>query len=51
VVVLDGAAVLEVDGQRLELGPGDWVFLPAGVAHSVVSTDAGTRWLAVHLGN
>ena len=49
VVVLDGAAVLEVGGERLELGPGEWVFLPAGVPHSVVRTERGTNWLAVHV--
>jgi quercetin dioxygenase-like cupin family protein len=49
VVVLGGAAVLEVDGEQLDLAPGDWVFLPARVPHSVVRTEAGTNWLAVHL--
>ena len=49
VVVLAGAAVLEVGGERLELGPGDWVFLPGGVPHRVHRTAAGTSWLAVHL--
>ena len=29
--------------------PGDWTFLPAGVPHSVIETEAGTNWLAVHL--
>ena len=50
VVVLAGAAVLDVDGERRDLGPGDWAFLPAGVAHTVVRTSAGTSWLAVHVG-
>lgn len=49
VVVLAGGAVLEVGGERLDLAPGDWVFLPSGVADSVIRTDAGTSWLAVHL--
>ncbi len=48
VVVLAGAAVMEVAGEALELGPGDWAFLPAGVPHAVVATAAGTSWLAVH---
>jgi cupin 2 domain-containing protein len=50
VVVLEGAAVVEVDGERLDLAPGDWVLLPAGVPHSVVRTEIGTNWLAVHVG-
>lgn len=48
-MVLEGAAVVEVDGERLDLAAGDWVFLPAGVPHSVVHTEAGTNWLAVHV--
>jgi cupin 2 domain-containing protein len=49
VVVLAGGAALTVDGEPVELGPGDWVFLPADVPHVVTRTDAGTSWLAVHL--
>lgn len=49
MAVLAGAAVLDVDGDRIDLGPGGWAFLPAGVPHMVVSTAAGTSWLAVHL--
>lgn len=49
VVVLDGSAVLEVDGERHELVRGDWIFLPAGTPHRLVSTEAGTNWLAVHI--
>lgn len=49
VVVLDGAAVVEVGGERLALAAGGWAFLPAGVPHSVIETRAGTNWLAVHL--
>ena len=49
VLVLEGGAALDVDGKRVELGPGDWVFLPASVPHTVLRTDEGTSWLAVHL--
>ncbi|MFO1081077.1 MAG: cupin domain-containing protein [Reyranellaceae bacterium] len=52
VVLLRGAAVLrfEADDRRLELGPGDWVEIPAHVRHRVESTDPDqpTVWLAVH---
>jgi cupin 2 domain-containing protein len=49
VVVLAGAAELEVAGEPVALRPGDWVLLPGGVAHRLVRTDPGTSWLAVHL--
>jgi cupin 2 domain-containing protein len=49
VVLLAGGAQLDVDGERFELGPGDWVLLPAGTPHRTVRTDPGTSWLAVHL--
>jgi cupin 2 domain-containing protein len=49
VVVLDGEAVLEVDGAEVRLVRGDWVLLPASAPHRVLMTAAGTRWLAVHV--
>jgi cupin 2 domain-containing protein len=49
VVVLAGGASMTVSGEPVELGPGDWVFLPAGVPHTVERTEQGTSWLAVHL--
>ena len=49
VVVLAGAASLEIDGRQHALGAGDWVLLPAGVPHRVLATTAGTSWLAVHV--
>ena len=47
VVVLAGAAVLEVDGVARDLSAGDWWLLPAGTPHRLVSTEPGTSWLAV----
>lgn len=49
VVLLAGAATLDVAGAEVGLGPGDWVLLPAGTPHRVVATAAGSRWLAVHV--
>lgn len=48
VAVLDGAAILEVQGERVNLRSGDWVLLPAHVPHRLVEALRGTRWLAVH---
>ena len=47
VVVLDGAATLEVDGVAHDLAAGDWWLLPAGTRHRLVRTEPGTSWLAV----
>jgi catechol 2,3-dioxygenase-like lactoylglutathione lyase family enzyme len=49
VVLLRGAAELEVAGQRAKLKPGDHVTLPAHTPHRVLTTTAGTLWLAVHV--
>ena len=48
VVVLEGGAKMVVDGTELELAPGDWLLLPAGCPHTVLETQPGTSWLAVH---
>jgi cupin 2 domain-containing protein len=48
VLVLEGAAVLEVGEERLDLTRGDWVLLPAHVRHRLVESRPGTSWLAVH---
>jgi len=50
VLLVAGAAELELeDGRRLELSPGDWVDIPAGLRHRVARTapDRDTIWLAV----
>jgi cupin 2 domain-containing protein len=49
VVVLAGSAVLIVDGERVELAPGDWVLLPGATPHRLEEAEPGTSWLAVHL--
>lgn len=48
VIVLSGRAVLEVEGKPNVLVSGNWMFLPAGVHHRLVETEAGTSWLALH---
>ena len=50
VVLLAGGARLAVDGETVELGPGDWLFLPSGLPHTLVETAPGSRWLAVRIG-
>jgi len=49
VVLLQGSATLDVAGTAVELCAGDYLFLPAGVAHTVERVAEGALWLAVHL--
>lgn len=51
VVLLQGTSqLLWENGRNLTMGPGDWVFLPAGERHRVewTSADPPCIWLAVH---
>jgi cupin 2 domain-containing protein len=48
VMVLSGAARLDVGGRDVHLGPGQALTIPAHVRHRVVWTAAPTVWVAVH---
>lgn len=51
VAVLQGSAKLAWDtGEIIDLGPGDWVFIPAHKKHRVewTSSQPPCIWLAVH---
>lgn len=51
VVLLQGKSqLLWENGRNLTMGPGDWVFLPAGERHRVewTSVNPPCIWLAVH---
>jgi cupin 2 domain-containing protein len=50
VVLLRGAARLDLGGVPVDLGAGDWLLIPAGTRHRVLWTEAGTHWIAVHGG-
>ncbi len=49
VLLVRGDATLEVAGQLRELNAGDYLFLPAGMPHTVRRVSDGALWLAVHL--
>lgn len=49
VLLAQGTAVLDINGQAKSLKAGDYVFLPAGVPHTVKQVSEGALWLAVHL--
>lgn len=48
VYLVEGSATLDVEGEAVELRPGDQVFLPAHRRHRVVRTEHRTVWLALH---
>ena len=49
VLLLEGAAVIEVEGRVVDLVAGDWLVLPSGVPHRLVRTEPGSNWLAVRV--
>jgi len=49
VAVLEGEAVMELDGERITLKRGDTLLIPAHTPHTVLETQKGTVWLAVHI--
>jgi cupin 2 domain-containing protein len=46
-LVLAGAAVLDIDGEHVELTASDWIVLPAHTRHRLLRTEPGTSWLTV----
>jgi cupin 2 domain-containing protein len=49
VVLLQGEAVLKVADEMVVLKPGDHLYLPACMPHTVERVSQGAIWLAVHL--
>jgi len=51
VLLLQGSAELDVEGQTAKLVPGDHLLIRAGQKHRVTYTDQNqpTVWLAIHL--
>ena len=49
VVLLEGKAVIEIEGEQKTLKKGDTLFIPSKTPHKVLSTSKGALWLAVHI--
>ena len=49
VLLLEGAAKLELDDRTMSLVKGDHVYIDSGKPHKVLETEKGTLWLAVHI--
>lgn len=44
--ILEGAAIMEIDGDTREVGPGDAILIPPGAWHQISSPEVtGTRFL------
>ena len=52
VMVLQGGALLELDGEAVQLSEGDALMIPAHTPHRVVETSElpACIWLTVHIG-
>ena len=47
-IVLDGRMIISLDGRETEVGPGDSIFIPAGVSHWYENRgDAAVRFVCV----
>ena len=51
VILLEGSAVLEIEGSKITLNRGDTLLIPAKTRHKVLSTQKGTLWIAIHAEN
>ncbi len=49
VVVLEGEALLTIEGEEKILKKGAMLLIPAGTPHQVLQTKAHTLWLAIHI--
>lgn len=49
VLLVQGTATLDIDGEATSLKAGDHVFLPARTPHTVTEVSQGALWLAIHL--
>ncbi len=49
VLLMEGSATLEMEGEVVELKRGDFFIIPANTPHRVLKTEKATRWLAIHI--
>lgn len=46
VTIAEGRLAVTIDGETVEAGPGDLVYIPADAVHDVVNIHSGpTRWI------
>ncbi|MGK7920283.1 MAG: cupin [Trichodesmium sp.] len=51
VILLQGSAILEIQGTRTKLVKDSHIFIPGKTPHKIISTDSNleTIWLAIHI--
>ncbi|MDO5718981.1 MAG: cupin domain-containing protein [Tissierellia bacterium] len=49
VMILDGEAILEMNGENIDLSKGDSIFIPRKTVHSVLGTSKNCIWIAIHI--
>ena len=51
IVLLNGEASLDIDGDIQKLKKGDTLFIPTHTPHRVLKTKKGTLWLSIYIFN
>jgi cupin 2 domain-containing protein len=49
VILLEGKATLELNGESIELNRHDYIFIPSHTPHRVIATSKNCIWLAIHI--
>ena len=49
VILLEGSAKLEINGEIKTLKRGDFLFIPANTKHTLLKTNKKAIWLAIHI--
>ncbi len=49
VIVIEGGAILDINGERKSLQKGDSILIRAHTPHTVLSTVEDTIWLAIYI--
>ena len=49
IILIEGEAMIEIEGKTIHLQRGESLFIPAQTPHTVHQVAYGTVWLAVHI--
>jgi cupin 2 domain-containing protein len=51
VILLEGGALLEMDGKEVDLKKGEYIFIKAHTKHKILRCENGSHWLAIYIKN